>query len=79
MNPFVFGVTVFLTNILDLFQESQWQELLVSLHTLPIPEPGVPVHLGVVSQISQHDTQLSSDDDTADSRGEAESWVVAGC
>ncbi|KAM4532001.1 DENN domain-containing protein 1A isoform 2-T2 [Fundulus diaphanus] len=30
-------------------QESQWQELLVSLHTLPIPEPGVPVHLGVHS------------------------------
>ncbi|KAK1884330.1 DENN domain containing protein 1A, partial [Dissostichus eleginoides] len=30
-------------------QESQWQEFLVSLHTLPIPEPGVPVHLGVHS------------------------------
>lgn len=30
-------------------QESQWQEVLVSLHTLPIPEPGVPVHLGVHS------------------------------
>ncbi|XP_067339693.1 DENN domain-containing protein 1A isoform X2 [Channa argus] len=30
-------------------EESQWQELLVSLHTLPIPEPGVPVHLGVHS------------------------------
>uniref|UniRef100_A0A087XIC1 DENN domain containing 1A n=1 Tax=Poecilia formosa TaxID=48698 RepID=A0A087XIC1_POEFO len=30
-------------------QESQWQELLVSLHTLPIPEPGVPIHLGVHS------------------------------
>uniref|UniRef100_A0A1A8GKL6 DENN/MADD domain containing 1A n=3 Tax=Nothobranchius korthausae TaxID=1143690 RepID=A0A1A8GKL6_9TELE len=30
-------------------QESEWQELLVSLHTLPIPEPGVPVHLGVHS------------------------------
>uniref|UniRef100_A0A3B3UUL7 DENN domain-containing protein 1A-like n=1 Tax=Poecilia latipinna TaxID=48699 RepID=A0A3B3UUL7_9TELE len=29
--------------------ESQWQELLVSLHTLPIPEPGVPIHLGVVN------------------------------
>uniref|UniRef100_A0A3Q3WMA3 UDENN domain-containing protein n=1 Tax=Mola mola TaxID=94237 RepID=A0A3Q3WMA3_MOLML len=28
-------------------QASQWQELLVSLHKLPIPEPGVPVHLGV--------------------------------
>uniref|UniRef100_A0A3Q3W9Y4 UDENN domain-containing protein n=1 Tax=Mola mola TaxID=94237 RepID=A0A3Q3W9Y4_MOLML len=27
-------------------QASQWQELLVSLHKLPIPEPGVPVHLG---------------------------------
>ncbi|XP_047425839.1 DENN domain-containing protein 1A isoform X2 [Mugil cephalus] len=30
-------------------QESEWQELLVSLYTLPIPEPGVPVHLGVHS------------------------------
>ncbi|XP_059214280.1 DENN domain-containing protein 1A-like isoform X2 [Centropristis striata] len=30
-------------------QESQWHEFLVSLHTLPIPEPGVPVHLGVHS------------------------------
>uniref|UniRef100_A0A8C9ZY95 DENN domain containing 1A n=1 Tax=Sander lucioperca TaxID=283035 RepID=A0A8C9ZY95_SANLU len=30
-------------------QESQWQEFLVSLHTLPVPEPGVPVHLGVHS------------------------------
>ncbi|KAK5851611.1 hypothetical protein PBY51_023151 [Eleginops maclovinus] len=30
-------------------QESNWQEFLVSLHTLPIPEPGVPVHLGVHS------------------------------
>uniref|UniRef100_A0A3P8VKF1 DENN domain containing 1A n=1 Tax=Cynoglossus semilaevis TaxID=244447 RepID=A0A3P8VKF1_CYNSE len=30
-------------------QEIQRQELLVSLHTLPIPEPGVPVHLGVHS------------------------------
>ena len=35
--------------IYNMFQESQWQELLVSLHVLPIPEPGVPVHLGVVS------------------------------
>ncbi|XP_032367812.1 DENN domain-containing protein 1A isoform X3 [Etheostoma spectabile] len=30
-------------------QESQWQEFLVTLHTLPVPEPGVPVHLGVHS------------------------------
>ncbi|XP_030006104.1 DENN domain-containing protein 1A isoform X2 [Sphaeramia orbicularis] len=30
-------------------QESQLQELLVSLYTLPIPEPGVPVHLGMHS------------------------------
>uniref|UniRef100_A0A4W5NJN4 DENN domain containing 1A n=1 Tax=Hucho hucho TaxID=62062 RepID=A0A4W5NJN4_9TELE len=28
-------------------QESQWRELLESLHTLPIPDPGVPVHLSV--------------------------------
>uniref|UniRef100_A0A3Q3JK80 UDENN domain-containing protein n=1 Tax=Monopterus albus TaxID=43700 RepID=A0A3Q3JK80_MONAL len=41
-------------------QESQWQELLVSLHTLPIPEPGVPVHLGMVSLTSRHHIQLSS-------------------
>lgn len=33
----------------SLFQESQLQELLVSLHTLPLPESGVPVHLGAVS------------------------------
>ncbi|XP_037401678.1 DENN domain-containing protein 1A isoform X1 [Pygocentrus nattereri] len=28
-------------------QESQWRELLESLYALPIPEPGVPVHLSV--------------------------------
>ncbi|MFT7817546.1 DENN domain-containing protein 1A [Arapaima gigas] len=28
-------------------QESQWRELLEALHSLPIPEPGVPVHLSV--------------------------------
>ncbi|MBN3274715.1 DEN1A protein, partial [Polyodon spathula] len=28
-------------------QDSQWKELLDTLHTLPIPEPGVPVHLSV--------------------------------
>uniref|UniRef100_A0AAX7UZC9 UDENN domain-containing protein n=1 Tax=Astatotilapia calliptera TaxID=8154 RepID=A0AAX7UZC9_ASTCA len=28
-------------------QESQWQELLLLLYTLPIPEPCVPIHLGV--------------------------------
>uniref|UniRef100_A0A8C6NH35 DENN domain containing 1A n=1 Tax=Nothobranchius furzeri TaxID=105023 RepID=A0A8C6NH35_NOTFU len=39
-------------------QESEWQELLVSLHTLPIPEPGVPVHLGVVSDPKQLDFLL---------------------
>ncbi|KAI3362435.1 hypothetical protein L3Q82_012243 [Scortum barcoo] len=37
-------------------QESHWQELLVSLHTLPIPEPGVPVHLGVHSFFTVPDT-----------------------
>ncbi|XP_041667488.1 DENN domain-containing protein 1A isoform X2 [Cheilinus undulatus] len=37
-------------------QESNWQELLVSLHTLPIPEPGVPVHLGVHSFFTVPDT-----------------------
>uniref|UniRef100_A0A8C9SWZ3 DENN domain containing 1A n=1 Tax=Scleropages formosus TaxID=113540 RepID=A0A8C9SWZ3_SCLFO len=30
-------------------QESQWRELLEALHSLPIPDPGVPVHLSVVS------------------------------
>ncbi|XP_034752855.1 DENN domain-containing protein 1A [Etheostoma cragini] len=30
-------------------QESQWQEFLATLHSLPVPEPGVPVHLGVHS------------------------------
>ncbi len=29
-------------------QDSQWRELLESLHTLNIPDPGVPVHLSVV-------------------------------
>ncbi|KAM6902053.1 DENN domain-containing protein 1A isoform 2-T2 [Lycodopsis pacificus] len=38
-------------------QESQWQEFLVSLHTLPIPEPGVPVHLGVHSFFTVPDTR----------------------
>ncbi|XP_059381932.1 DENN domain-containing protein 1A-like isoform X3 [Carassius carassius] len=28
-------------------QDSQWRELLESLHTLTIPDPGVPVHLSV--------------------------------
>ncbi|XP_051732937.1 DENN domain-containing protein 1A isoform X2 [Ctenopharyngodon idella] len=28
-------------------QDSQWKELLESLHTLNIPDPGVPVHLSV--------------------------------
>uniref|UniRef100_A0A673HP73 DENN domain-containing protein 1A-like n=1 Tax=Sinocyclocheilus rhinocerous TaxID=307959 RepID=A0A673HP73_9TELE len=28
-------------------QDSQWRELLESLHTLNIPDPGVPVHLSV--------------------------------
>uniref|UniRef100_A0A665T5X9 UDENN domain-containing protein n=1 Tax=Echeneis naucrates TaxID=173247 RepID=A0A665T5X9_ECHNA len=38
-------------------QESHWKELLVSLHELPIPEPGVPVHLGVVSLTSRNLTE----------------------
>ncbi|XP_022600234.1 DENN domain-containing protein 1A isoform X1 [Seriola dumerili] len=38
-------------------QESQWQELLLSLHELPIPEPGVPVHLGVHSFFTVPDTR----------------------
>ncbi|XP_040012687.1 DENN domain-containing protein 1A isoform X2 [Xiphias gladius] len=38
-------------------QESQWQELLLSLRALPIPEPGVPVHLGVHSFFSVPDTR----------------------
>ncbi|XP_030598170.1 DENN domain-containing protein 1A isoform X2 [Archocentrus centrarchus] len=38
-------------------QERQWQELLVSLHTLPIPEPGVPIHLGVHSFFTVPDTR----------------------
>ncbi|XP_078018492.1 DENN domain-containing protein 1A isoform X4 [Epinephelus lanceolatus] len=38
-------------------QESQWQEILVSLHTLPIPEPGVPVHLGMHSFFTVPDTR----------------------
>ncbi|XP_029371788.1 DENN domain-containing protein 1A isoform X2 [Echeneis naucrates] len=38
-------------------QESHWKELLVSLHELPIPEPGVPVHLGVHSFFTVPDTR----------------------
>ncbi|XP_068191708.1 DENN domain-containing protein 1A isoform X2 [Antennarius striatus] len=37
-------------------QECQWQELLVSLHSLRIPEPGVPVHLGMHSFFTVPDT-----------------------
>ncbi|KAM3599801.1 uncharacterized protein V6R79_011861 [Siganus canaliculatus] len=37
-------------------QESQWHGLLLSLHTLQIPEPGVPVHLGVHSFFTVPDT-----------------------
>lgn len=33
---------------LFVLQDSQWRELLESLHTLNIPDPGVPVHLSVV-------------------------------
>ncbi|XP_023816287.1 DENN domain-containing protein 1A isoform X2 [Oryzias latipes] len=36
-------------------QESQWQELLVLLHTLPVPEPGDPIHLGMHSFFSVPD------------------------
>ncbi|KAJ3605851.1 hypothetical protein NHX12_027894, partial [Muraenolepis orangiensis] len=36
-------------------QVSLWQELLVSLHTLPIPDPGVPVHLSVHSYFTVPD------------------------
>uniref|UniRef100_A0A3Q1GPV4 DENN domain containing 1A n=1 Tax=Acanthochromis polyacanthus TaxID=80966 RepID=A0A3Q1GPV4_9TELE len=38
-------------------QESKWQELLVSLHSLTIPEPGVPLHLGVHSFFTVPDTR----------------------
>ncbi|XP_007247067.3 DENN domain-containing protein 1A isoform X4 [Astyanax mexicanus] len=36
-------------------QESQWRELLETLHSLPIPEPGVPVHLSVHAYFSVPD------------------------
>ncbi|XP_041090339.1 DENN domain-containing protein 1A-like isoform X5 [Polyodon spathula] len=36
-------------------QDSQWKELLDTLHTLPIPEPGVPVHLSVHSYFTVPD------------------------
>ncbi|KAJ8379593.1 hypothetical protein SKAU_G00003710 [Synaphobranchus kaupii] len=36
-------------------QDSQWKELLERLHTLPIPEPGVPVHLSVHSYFTVPD------------------------
>lgn len=37
------------TETFSFFQESQWNELLETLHKLPIPDPGVSVHLSVVS------------------------------
>lgn len=39
----------FVTWAFTFFQESQWNELLETLHRLPIPDPGVSVHLNVVS------------------------------
>ncbi|XP_058843148.1 DENN domain-containing protein 1A-like isoform X3 [Acipenser ruthenus] len=36
-------------------QDSQWKELLDTLHTLPIPDPGVPVHLSVHSYFTVPD------------------------
>lgn len=39
----------FVTWAFSFFQESQWNELLETLHRLPIPDPGVSVHLSVVS------------------------------
>lgn len=39
----------FITWTFSFFQESQWNELLETLHRLPIPDPGVSVHLSVVS------------------------------
>uniref|UniRef100_A0A673Z0V0 DENN domain containing 1A n=1 Tax=Salmo trutta TaxID=8032 RepID=A0A673Z0V0_SALTR len=54
-----FEVFYKLLNILADFtikgQESQWRELLESLHTLPIPDPGVPVHLSVHSYFTVPD------------------------
>lgn len=42
-------VPAFVTWAFPFFQESQWNELLETLHRLPIPDPGVSVHLNVVS------------------------------
>nr|XP_051711314.1 DENN domain-containing protein 1A isoform X7 [Oryctolagus cuniculus] len=38
-------------------QESQWNELLETLHKLPIPDPGVSVHLNVHSYFTVPDTR----------------------
>ncbi|XP_059781568.1 DENN domain-containing protein 1A isoform X3 [Balaenoptera ricei] len=38
-------------------QESQWNELLETLHKLPIPDPGVSVHLSVHSYFTVPDTR----------------------
>ncbi|XP_028743733.1 DENN domain-containing protein 1A isoform X3 [Peromyscus leucopus] len=38
-------------------QESQWNELLETLHRLPIPDPGVSVHLSVHSYFTVPDTR----------------------
>ncbi|XP_054582891.1 DENN domain-containing protein 1A isoform X3 [Eptesicus fuscus] len=38
-------------------QESQWNELLETLHKLPIPDPGVSVHLSVHSYFNVPDTR----------------------
>ncbi|XP_028349334.1 DENN domain-containing protein 1A isoform X6 [Physeter macrocephalus] len=38
-------------------QESQWNELLETLHKLPVPDPGVSVHLSVHSYFTVPDTR----------------------
>lgn len=48
----------FITRTLSFFQESQWNELLETLHRLPIPDPGVSVHLSVVSGASSRQAQV---------------------
>lgn len=49
VHPDLTAGSAFVTWAFSFFQESQWNELLETLHRLPIPDPGVSVHLSVVS------------------------------
>lgn len=59
MHPDLTAGSAFVTWAFSFFQESQWNELLETLHRLPIPDPGVSVHLSVVSEEEWWPPQVS--------------------